>query len=218
MRAQPLVLAKAPRPGLVKTRLAATVGDDAAAELAALCLLDTIAACSAASARCHLALAGDLAGVVLEDELRRSLIGWRVFAQQGDGLAERIAHAHATIAGPVVQVGMDTPQVTADDLAAADAALEDSPAVLGHADDGGWWLLGLQDPSRAGVLTDVPMSQADTGTRTARALLGAGLHIEVVRRLRDVDTAEDAEIVARLAPGTRFGRRWHELPVRSPVR
>ncbi|WP_067438920.1 TIGR04282 family arsenosugar biosynthesis glycosyltransferase [Nocardioides jensenii] len=218
MRAQPLVLAKAPRPGLAKTRLAATVGDDVAAELAALCLLDTITACNAVSDRCHLALAGDLTGAMLEHDLRRALAGWTVFPQVGDGLGQRIAHAHAQVAGPVVQIGMDTPQLTTDDLEAADAALERSPAVLGYAADGGWWLLGLQDPSRAVVLAEVPMSQPETGARTAEALRGAGLELAVVRRLRDVDTAGDAEIVSGLAPCTRFGRRWHELTAGSLVR
>ena len=53
-----LVMAKAPVPGRVKTRLGARVGMEVAAELAAAALLDTIAACRSAFAECHLALDG----------------------------------------------------------------------------------------------------------------------------------------------------------------
>ena len=112
-----LVVAKAPVPGRVKTRLGAHVGMEAAAEARG---------CRAArhprrlslppSRERHLALDGDLADAVRSDALRRSLAGWTVHRQRGAGLGERLAHAHADAAGPgpAVQVGMDTPQATPD--------------------------------------------------------------------------------------------------------
>lgn len=48
------------------------------------------------------------------------------------------------------------------------------------------------------------MSQDDTGELTLRALRAAGLRVELLPELRDVDTAEDAMEVARLAPDGRF--------------
>ncbi|MEQ6899523.1 DUF2064 domain-containing protein [Nocardioides sp. YIM 152588] len=217
-----LVVAKAPVPGRVKTRLAADLGGGAAAEedaaeLAALALLDTLGACAEAVGpdRCHLALAGDLAGARRADELRRALDGWRVGPQVGATFADRLAAAHAATPGPLLQVGMDTPQATAGDLAAAADGLADADAVLGQATDGGWWLLGLHDPSAAAVLAGVPMSTSRTGALTRAALVGRGLRVATTRTLRDVDRVADADAVAEEAPGTLFGRAWHDRAART---
>jgi len=55
-----LVVAKAPVPGLAKTRIARTVGDARAAELAAAALLDTLDAATASGMRVVVAMTGDL--------------------------------------------------------------------------------------------------------------------------------------------------------------
>lgn len=212
-----LVLAKAPVPGLAKTRLGREVGMAEAAELAAAALLDTIESCTKAfgAANCHLSLEGDLADARRRDELRAALHGWTVREQRGDSFAERIARAHLELAGvaggPVVQVGMDTPQASAETLREIASAATAYDAVLGPADDGGWWVLAQRDPDVAAVLLDVPMSCAETHERTRAAIVDAGLSVGTTGRLRDVDTAADAAAVATLAPGTRFARAWRAL-------
>lgn len=205
-----LVVAKAPVPGRVKTRLGDTVGTWAAAEVATAALLDTLDACTTAAGPggCHLALAGDLADAVAGDDLTAALDGWRVTPQHGDGFGERLAHAHADGPGPVVQIGMDTPQVDARALLAVAASLTDHDAVLGPAADGGWWVLGLRDPRHAAVLTGVPMSSPETYDATLAALRGQGLDVATTAVLRDVDDESDADAVACAAPDTRFARAW----------
>jgi rSAM/selenodomain-associated transferase 1 len=205
-----LVVAKAPVPGRVKTRLGAEVGMEAAALLAAAALLDTIAACRSAFSECHLALDGDLDGAVRSDALRRSLAGWTVHAQRGEGLGQRLAHAHADAAGPgpTIQVGMDTPQLTAADLDAVAKAAAEGEAVLGPATDGGWWVLALSDPSAAAVLADVPMSRPDTFASTREALTATGQSVRVGHELTDVDTVDEAERVAGTLTGGHFLRAW----------
>ena len=209
-----LVTAKAPVPGQAKTRLAATVGDSAAADLAAAALLDTLAAAEAAAGREHrmVALAGHLRLSARAEHLDRALRDWRVVPQRGEGFDHRLAAAHADAGpGPVVQVGMDTPQLTAAHLqAVADGLLVDD-AVLGPAPDGGWWVLGLRDPVHAEALVGVPMSVPHTYADTRAALLGRGLSVGTTATLRDVDDAADAEAVASAAPGTRFARAWRRL-------
>ncbi len=229
-----LVVAKAPVPGRVKTRLAAHIGYDAAASLAAAALHDTLAACAArfGPGLRYLALDGDLADAVDGPELLRALAGWTVLPQRGRGLAQRLASAHADVAARehqhghraprVVQVGMDTPQLTPRDLAAmgpspavgagsATDAAYPPHAVLGMAHDGGWWAVSLADPGHAEALRDVPMSVPTTGTDTRAALVRAGVEVLAGPTLRDVDTVADATHVARLAPHTRFARRWSAL-------
>lgn len=221
MNARVLVMAKAPAPGRVKTRLGAVIGMEAAADLAAAALLDTLDVCRVAfGTDCHLALDGDLDLALRGSQIRRALRGWDVFAQRGSSLGGRLAAAHGDLAaagpGAIVQVGMDTPQLTAQLLRTATTVLGDgADAVLGPAEDGGWWVLGLGDGRRASVLAEVAMSRPDTHAATVEALGRGGAAVGAVARLRDVDTVADAHAVAAAAPGTRFARSWHALAVAS---
>jgi len=212
-----LVVAKAPHPGQVKTRLAAEVGHEVAADVAAAALLDTMAACREAvgAHRCHLALAGALDGAAREEELRDGLAGWTVRAQRGDGFAARLRYAHLDLGpGPVLQIGMDTPQVHGRLLDQVAGQLDGRVAVLGPAVDGGWWALALRDPTDARALLRVPMSRATTGRDTRAAFEAAGLDVAEAAELRDVDTAADADAVAAAIPDSAFARAWRAVPVR----
>ena len=125
--------------------------------------------------------------------------------------------AHRLAGGPVVQIGMDTPQVDAGLLRelARDARRHGGP-VLGPALDGGWWVLVTTHPAQAAVLAGVPMSRPDTGRLTAAALAADGHPAAVAVALRDVDLPSDAEAVAHEAPATRFAATW--LAVTERVR
>ncbi|MGL4178054.1 MAG: TIGR04282 family arsenosugar biosynthesis glycosyltransferase, partial [Dermatophilaceae bacterium] len=222
-----LVVAKAPRPGEVKTRLIPAVDPATAADLAAAALLDTLdaAAESFPPTRRVLALTGDLAGACREPELRAAVGDWIVVGQHGTTLSERLAHAHrqahGLARGPVVQIGMDTPHVDPGLLASLpELARRSGRPVLGPADDGGWWVLVTRTAHQADVLAGVPTSRPDTGRLTTAALAAAGIPACLTATLRDVDLAADAEAVAALAPHTRFARAWcaavnASLPARS---
>ena len=197
-----VVLAKAPLPGRVKTRLCPPYTPAQAACLAGAALHDTVDACLGTRHPCVLALDG-----APPTWLPPAVT---VVAQPEGGLDERLAAAFtAGGGGPVVLVGMDTPQVTSAQLDAAAHAPTD--AVFGPAHDGGWWLLGLRRPD-PGLLLGVPASTPRTGAIQRRRLTDAGLSITELGRLRDVDTARDAAEVARAAPWTRFARLLERLP------
>ena len=212
MSGRVLVVAKAPVAGRVKTRLGADIGMAAAAEVAAASLLDTMAACREGFGPddCLHSLSGDFADAVRGDELARASEGWSVTRQRGSTFAERLASAHLDVppGGAVVQVGMDTPQLTAALLVEVAAAAEGHDAVLGPAEDGGWWVLALRRPTAARSLHDVPMSAPTTYDDTLRALAGEGLDVAVAATLRDVDTVADADAVAATVPGSHFARAW----------
>ena len=204
MSATILVLAKAPVPGQVKTRLCPPATPGEAARIAAASLLDTL---DTTRGRCTVvALVGSLADAERRAEVRAALAHCRVVPQRGATFAARLvaAHADAGGSGPVIQLGMDTPQLDEALLDEAGRALGSCDAVLGPARDGGWWALGVHDPRHARVLADVPMSTPDTGALTLRALHAAGLRVTLLPELSDVDTMEDAERVAAVAPGSRF--------------
>jgi uncharacterized protein len=207
-----LVVAKAPVAGRAKTRLAALVGDERAAELAAAALLDTIDACRELGAARHLSLTGDLDEAARGAEISAALADWTVTPQRGDGFAERLVNAHLD-AGPglVVQIGMDTPQVTAAALHEVADAMTDHDAVLAPATDGGWWALARRDADVVRHVAQVRMSAEDTFIETLRALERAGAHVGRAAAMTDVDEVADAELVAALAPGTHFAEVWQAL-------
>lgn len=212
-----LVVAKAPVPGLAKTRLTPPASPAQAAEIAAAALLDTLDAVAATPGAVPVvAMTGDLAAAARAAELRAALAPLTVLPQRGNDFGARLAHAHADAAAacpglPIVQIGMDTPQLGPDLLADTAALLADADAVLGPAEDGGWWALGLRDPRRAAALRDVPMSRSDTGALTLAALAGCSTAIGAT--LSDVDTLADALRVADLVPRGRFAAAVAALSV-----
>ena len=199
-----IVIAKEPVPGRVKTRLTPDVTAADAAELAAAALRDTLDAVAATPA-CDRVLAFDGCA---HDWLRPR---WRHWAQADGGLDVRLSAAFSSAGRrPAVLVGMDTPQVTPALLGRFDPATFD--ACLGPTIDGGYWCLGLRDPSLApGLITGVPMSTTWTYAAQLYRLRSHGLRVQVLEELIDVDTAADARHVARLAPATEFAVTWRRL-------
>ena len=211
-RAALLVLAKAPVPGEVKTRLCPPITPTQAAGIAAAAFLDTLDAVLAVP---HVvpvvALTGDLNRAVDGAVITARLRAATVLPQRGATLGERIAAAYADTAAmvgdrPVLQIGMDTPQVDATLLSYCRERLEGdgADATLGMATDGGWWILGVQRAELADLIAGIPTSRPDTGTRTMAALRSAGLRVIELPELSDVDTWEDAAAVAGAAPDGRF--------------
>jgi len=220
-----LVVAKAPVAGQAKTRLTALLSPEAAVDLAAAALLDTLAAVAATPAACRIvAFTGELARAQRRDELKQALENFVVVAQRGTGFAARLVAAHidaAAAAGAtagVLQIGMDTPQVTPALLSAAAAQLSTVDAVLGRALDGGWWCLGVRRPELATALAGVPMSCADTGDLTLAALRRAGASVQLLPELQDVDTPDDIVAVAQAAAGTRFSAAVAASAALAPCR
>lgn len=203
-----IVMAKAPEPGRVKTRLCPPCTPAEAADLAAAAIADTLEAVLATSVeRRVLALDGDAGDWVPA--------GFEVVPQRGGSLGERLEGAWGDTVGarpgPTVQIGMDTPQVSAALLERALGRLTDVPAVIGPAADGGWWALGLR-AHLPGVFDGVPMSEPDTGARQrARIQDLLGTSPAALPLLRDVDHIADARAVAARAPDTRFARRLRAI-------
>lgn len=199
MRAAVGIMARLPRPGRTKTRLASEVGAEDAVAL-------------------HEAFAHDEI-----DALERG--GFEVFllhdtpASGEEALAERLAagHAHVALCGgdlasdlaqafrllgasgqPVAIVSGDVPQLRADDVRDALARLADADVVFGPCPDGGYWLVAMRKPQDLfhGVAMGTSVALAQTATR-ARSL---GLRVALGRELRDVDRAEDLRAVMSSLP------------------
>jgi rSAM/selenodomain-associated transferase 1 len=209
-----VVLAKAPVAGRSKTRLTPPYLPVQAALLARAALLDTLEsvhswAQGGPRRRAVLALDGDRSAL---GEVE--LTSFAVVRQREGDHATRIAGAVLDASeiderpGPVVLVGMDTPQLTPTDLGRAHELLARHDAVLAPAQDGGWWLLGLTAdwvPAVGELLDGVPTSTDRTGALQRSRLQESGLTVASLRMLRDVDLAADVPAVSVAChPGSRF--------------
>jgi rSAM/selenodomain-associated transferase 1 len=199
-----IVIAKAPRPGLCKTRLEPVLGADGCARLQAVLL---------ARAARWAAEVGDPYVVFTpadaEDEVAALAPGATLVPQVdghlGDRLAAAFRHVLAVHDGPVILVGVDTPQLRRSH---ADAALEDlrdgCDVTIGPANDGGWYLMGLREPHDE--LFDLP-AEAWGGPEvfglTLEAAHRAGLSLGMLRSERDIDEEVDAQALLAdpCAPG-----------------
>jgi len=200
-----LVFAKAPDPGAVKTRLVPALGEGGAAVLAARFARRTLETVTrAAVGPVVLVCAPDTAHPFFAVCRRRHAVA---LAPQGDGdLGARMHRAFAaTLAASAaaILVGTDTPDLHADDLAEAAHALRDgADVVLGPAEDGGYWLIGLRSPLPA-LFEAMPWSTDDV-LRVTRARIGTlGLRLHELALRADIDRPDDlASLLARadLAP------------------
>jgi uncharacterized protein len=195
-------MAKYPAPGTVKTRLVRRLGAEGAAELSAAFMRDL-------GARLE---AGGIAAVWAvwppEAPFERVLPRARLLAQEGADLGERMAGVAERVLAeerrPVVLLGTDVPHVDIELVHAAGAMLarDDAEVVLGPADDGGYYLLGLRrfvPVVFRGIEWGGPRVCRDTEARLAVL----GVRYRVLEPSFDVDEPAD---VARLVGLMRTGR------------
>jgi len=140
-----VVMAKAPRTGLVKTRLAKAIPIEAATELYR-CLLDDTLTLARSLRHVEVAILSPAADV---EELTRWARGRvDVVAQTGDGLAAGLisVFAHFTARGRrrIVAFNSDSPHLPAPVLRSAFEALTKQDVVVGPTHDGGYYLVGAR--------------------------------------------------------------------------
>jgi len=205
-------MAKSPRPGRVKTRLCPPCTPGEAAEVATAALADTLDAVAACGAvRKVLALDGE-PGPWLPP-------GFEVIPQRGATFTRRLTNAWSDTGGPGLQIGMDTPQVTAAELDRLLAGIEEGvrPAVLGYALDGGWWVIGWRAADPRAVFAGIPMSAPTTGVAQEIRLLGLGFDLVRAEPKQDIDTIGDLVAVAEAFPHLRTAAVARNLAVGRPL-
>ena len=186
------ILTRAPGPGRAKTRLAAEVGDEAAARLAAAMLADIVAALRASRAW-QLVLFVEPAAAVPQIQ---ALSGAHDCRPQASGsVGGRMAAAVAELSrdgfAPLIVVGTDIPTLGARHAYAALRVLDSADVVLGPATDGGYYLIGLHGPAPS-LFSDEHVRWSTDGVLAAtQALAAAGLRTATLDPEADVDTADD---------------------------
>jgi uncharacterized protein len=208
------VFAKPPLPGNVKSRLAARVGNEAAAALAAAFLQDTWSSVvSLPRAKAVIASTAPSAPLVSP----RAAEVWL----QGEGdLGERLERIlqRALESSPfAIALGADSPGLPAEYLEQACEALRNSDAVLGPCDDGGFYLLGLRRCPR-GLLAGISWSQTGTFAQTQSKLKAAGFSVQVLPAWFDVDRPEDlSRLKAMIDAGNLRALKTEAVLARLPL-
>ncbi len=196
-----IVMAKAPRAGEAKTRLAPPLTPDEAARLAACLFADTVSNARATKASVVVAYAPRdgrvhleevLSATLLEEDLKRLL--W--LEQSGEGLGGRLAgaaeRAFAEGFGPLLCVGADSPTLPPSFLSNALEELSGGRAdvALGPTEDGGYYAVGMRAPAR-GLFDAVEWSTPRAYAQTARNASRLGLRLFEMSAWYDVDTPAD---------------------------
>ncbi len=190
------LFAKAPRPGMVKTRLAAALSPGEAAEFHRLCALSVWQR---------------LQGIPEIDVFLYCDIRWPEFEtlagparfrlQRGGDLGERMRHClEELLAGGYKQaliVGSDAPTMPDAQLEEALSARGSAEVVLGPSEDGGFTLIGATRVVPT-IFRDVAWSRSDTRAACLGAIAAAGLAVvETSTHGFDVDTPDDLKRLAR---------------------
>ncbi len=186
-----LVFLKYPTPGKVKTRLAISMGAEAASEAYRMCAEQTLERLRTWHTQSVVFVdpPGALASV-------RDWLGpiWRLTPQQGDTLGDRLEHATSSAFGEgarqVVAIGTDSPWLTPEEIEQAFTALEHADVALGPSEDGGYYLIGLSRPAPA-LFDGIAWSTAAVFQQTLTRASALGLRVHTLRVGYDVDRPED---------------------------
>jgi len=187
------ILAKAPVPGLAKTRLIPLLGSERAAQLQGRLIERAVeCACLSAVGKVTLWTAPDDRDALFQAVRARHDLSVHC---QGEGdLGSRMLAAIEAVNGPALVIGTDCPGLTPDHLReAADTLRRGTDVVIFPAEDGGYVLIGMRAPHRA--LFEPPFCWGSAGVlgETRRRLKCIGLAWQEPRMFWDIDLPADIE-------------------------
>jgi hypothetical protein len=202
-----VIMAKAPRPGSVKTRLSTSLSVESATELYRCLLNDTIAMTQRLD---HVEIAMMCPASDVEDLSLAVSSAIPVVSQTGSGLAAALDSVFTQFASSgrpaVIAFNSDSPHLPVSALEAAFEVLETCDLVIGPTHDGGYYLVGAR-ASHPGLFTSDGM-----GTATAlEALLARASHLRL--SVRVIDVFYDIDVAADL---TQLAEELHLTPQRAP--
>ena len=192
------ILARAPIPGLAKTRLIPAIGAHAAAVLQERLTERTV----------ETAVAADTGPVTLWcspslDQTSFRDLAWRfpiVLKQQPDGdLGDRMLGVIAAQNEPTLVIGTDCPALTPEHLRAAAAALDDAEIVFIPAEDGGYVLIGARQ-AHPQLFDEIAWGTSSVLAQTRASIAALGLKAVELPALWDVDTEADLARCEKLFP------------------
>ncbi len=184
-----VVLAKEPRPGLAKTRLAAGIGAHAAFQFAEAFVLDTLGLARASGRSVLIAYAPPDAGPWFEERAPWARRWVQPEGDFGERLHGAVREAFRLGFQRCVVIGMDTPHLPNERIGEAFSALDESDVCLGPASDGGYYLIGLSADAPA-LFQGIPWSTSAVLEVTVDRCSEENLRVALLPEEFDVDDAE----------------------------
>lgn len=182
-----IIFQKNPQPGKVKTRLAATIGNENALKIYEVLVNHTHDLAKQLDVKRYLYFA-----MHIDDDAQWNHCEGRV--QSGDDLGEKMYRAieevRAEGAERIVVIGTDCFELTADILKQAFQELKTSDYCIGPAEDGGYYLIGTTLPDKEVFIgkewsTETVFEEAQTNIAACNKKLA------ILPTLSDVDYEED---------------------------
>lgn len=184
-----VVFGRLPLKGVVKTRLAAGIGEEAAFQLYETLLNHTLAEATKTSVPVYFFYEGEL-------ESGDAFPGIVLVKQSGNDFGQKLSWAAGYTMeqlghDKIVIIGTDCPDLNAGILESAFETLDEWDLVIGKALDGGYYLIGLSD-FHPELFQNVAWSTEKVASQTLANALNAGLKTEILPGiLSDIDTMED---------------------------
>lgn len=202
-----VIMAKAPKPGVVKTRLAQSLPLEAVVGLYR-CLLDDTMALARSLDDVDVAIMCPASDV--EDLSRAVGDAIPIVPQSGDGLAAGLtsvfAHFAAATRKRVVAFNSDTPHLPASILKSAFRALAQNDVVVGPTHDGGYYLVGAT-ASHSGLFSGDGLGTTNAYEALLARVRALGLSVSLTDRFYDIDVADDL---------SRLAGELQSVPERAP--
>ncbi len=192
-----ILFCKAPEKGKVKTRLAATIGQDAALQVSESLLSRTIELLARTDFPKTICYLGEGEDYFSEFEKDFSLT-----RQQGKDLGERMYNAirRSYLQGysKSILVGSDIVDLSTEDFSDAITSLKENDIVLGPAKDGGYYLVGMNSPQD--IFSGITWGSSNTLESTIDKIRSQGLSFDLLSLRHDIDREEDLKTFAEHFP------------------
>jgi hypothetical protein len=201
-----LMFVKNPEEGMVKSRLASSIGDTAALDLYRCFVKDMMEMLTGTGYPYIIYFHPPYA--------RSTIVQWLgdthlLLPQTGDNLGERMKNAFFEVFSKGYQnailIGSDSPDLPGWLISEAFASLHNHDAIIGPSLDGGYYLIGFRaDTFLPEVFDRMPWSTQEVFTRTIDILQKEDFLIHILPQWRDIDTFDDLKALYVISRGSSF--------------
>jgi len=192
-RSAVLLFIKSPEKGKVKSRLAKTIGEDSALDVYKGLVYNTLENLRDGNYLFRLCFYPPDSGTIIKNWLGNT---YCYTPQNGKDLGERMKNAFVQAFSDGVEkvllIGSDIPDMSISLINDAVKALDTNDAVIGPAQDGGYYLIGFNSASfLPDIFREIAWSTDSVFYQTMKVFGKSGLKVHVLRVLSDVDTFDD---------------------------
>ncbi|MGB0911800.1 MAG: TIGR04282 family arsenosugar biosynthesis glycosyltransferase [Nitrospirales bacterium] len=201
-----IIFTKSPVPGLVKTRLCPPLAPDEAATLHGSLVLDTLErtrnlqgfdrflACAPSKQHPFFQTVGARQQIELWEQISDADLGKRMDCAFGAAFERKYTYA--------VLIGSDLPSIDGETIQQAVRALAEHDVVIGPSVDGGYYLIGLKQPTPE-LFSNIPWSTDQVSSLTQQIANHLELSMKFLPEQRDLDTIEDLQVFIQESQGSK---------------